>query len=187
LDDPRIDSSERNAAVAALGRHFAAGGLDPAAYESRSLAAATAVHRADLVAVFAGLPAAGPGFLDAGLRDGLLAEGLLFLAEDLPGLMIYRRYRAPGQRIFRRTVQVRGAVAVGRRRLVVWAAGAKRVDVPFAYAGWDAAIDVSVDRSGRLRVVGAVAPFHPDRSGRIEYRLDTGRADEILALIRSMR
>jgi hypothetical protein len=185
VDDP--EAPERDAAISALGRHFAAGRLEPAEYESRAIAAAAAVHRAELVALFAGLPATGPGFFVADLRDGLLAEGLRFLAEDLPGVMIYRRYRAPGQRVFRRTVQVRGAVGVSRRRLMVWAGGAKRIDVPFADARWDTAIDVSVDRSGRLRVVGAAAPFHPDRSGRIEYRFATDRAAEIVALLRASR
>ncbi|GAA0951509.1 DUF1707 SHOCT-like domain-containing protein [Virgisporangium aurantiacum] len=179
--------AERDAVISALGRHFAAGRLEPAEYESRAVAAAAAVHRAELVALFAGLPSTGPGFLVADLRDGLLAEGLQVLAEDLPGVMIFRRYRAPGQRVFRRTVPVRGAVGVSRQRLVVWAAGAKRVDLAFADARWDAALDVSVDRTGRLRVVAAVAPFHPDRSGRIEYRFTTDRAGEIVALLRASR
>jgi Domain of unknown function (DUF1707) len=190
VDDPaatRVEAQERDAAVAALGRHFAAGRLEPAEYESRAIAAAAALHRADLVALFAGLPATGPGFLVAGLRAGLVADGLRFLAEDLPGVMIFRRYRAPGQRVFRRTVQVRGAVGVSRRRLVVWAGGAKRVDLTFADARWDAALDICVDRAGRLRVVSALAPFHPDRSGRIEYRFTTDLADEVVALLGASR
>jgi hypothetical protein len=182
-----VDASERAAVVAALGEAFAGGRLDPVAYEARALAAAGAVERSDLVALFAGLPVAGPGVLSGGLRDGLVADGLRFLAEDLPGVMVFRRYRAPGQRIFRRTVPVRGAVGVSRSRLVVWAAGAKRVDLAFADARWDAALDVSVDRAGRLRVVASVTPFHPDRSGRIEYRFTTDRAAGIVALLRASR
>lgn len=49
MDDPAAapaEAPERAAAVAALGRHFTAGGLDPAGYESRAIAAAAAVHRA---------------------------------------------------------------------------------------------------------------------------------------------
>jgi hypothetical protein len=38
-----------------------------------------------------------------------------------------------------------------------------------------------------LRVVGAAAPFHPDRSGRIEYRFTTDRAAEIVALLCASR
>jgi hypothetical protein len=139
------------------------------------------------VILFAGLPVAGPGTLAPDLRDWLVAEGLRFLAEDLPGLMIFRGYRAPGQRIFRRTVRVRGGIGMSHRRLVVWAAGAKRVDLTFADARWDAALRLSADRTGHVRVVTALAPFHPDRSGRIEFRFATDRADEIVALIRASR
>jgi hypothetical protein len=182
-----LDDEERNAAVAALGAHFEAGGLDAAEYERRALAAAAAASRSDLVALFSGVGDGGPGTLAADLRTRLVAEGLLFLAENLPGVMVFRRYRAPGQRIFRRTVQVRGAVGISRRGLVVWAGGGKRVDVPFADLRWDASVSYSVDRAGRLRIVGAVAPFHPDRSGRIEYRFVTGHAHEIVALLRGSR
>lgn len=182
-----MDDAEREAAVAALGAHFESGGIDAAEYERRALAAATAASRADLVALFSGVGDSGPGTLSADLRAQLVAEGLLFLAENLPAVMIFRRYRAPGQRIFRRTVQVRGAVGISRLRLVVWAGGAKRVDVPFADLRWDAVISYSVDRAGRLRIVGTVAPFHPDRSGRIEYRFVTGHAREVVALLRGSR
>ncbi|GAA1033956.1 hypothetical protein GCM10009557_37280 [Virgisporangium ochraceum] len=185
MDD--ASDAERNAAVAALGDHFEAGGIDAADYERRALAAAAATSRADLVAVFSGVGEGGPGTLAADLRARLVAEGLLFLAENLPGVMVFRRYRTPGQRVFRRTVRVRGAVGVSRRGLVVWAGGAKRVDVPFADPRWDAAMSYSVDRAGRLRIVGAVGPFHPDRSGRIEYRFTTGHAREIVALLRGSR
>lgn len=182
-----MDPLEREAVVAALGHHFRGGRLDAGEYEARAVAAASARHRADLVPLFAGIAAGGPGTPAADLRAGLLSEGLLFLAEDLPGVLVYRRYRAPGQRIFRRRVPVRAAIGVSRRRLVIWAGGAKRVDLPFADSRWDAALDLSVDRAGRLRIVAAAAPFHPDRSGRIEYRLTTDRARDILALIGAAR
>jgi hypothetical protein len=182
-----VEAAEREAVIAALGVHFAAGRLDPATYENLALAAGAAVERADLVALFARLPLDGPGVLGTGLRDGLLTEGVQLLLEDVPGVMVFRRYRAPGQRIFRRTVPVRGAVGVSRQRLVVWAGGAKRVDVPFADPRWDAALDISVDRAGRLRVIAAAGPFHPDRSGRIEYRFVTGRARETVAVLRGAR
>lgn len=182
-----MDDAERTAAVAALGNHFEAGGIDATEYERRALAATAATSRADLVALFSGVGDGGPGTLPADLRARLVTEGLLFLAENLPAVMIFRRYRAPGQRIFRRTVRVRGAVGVSRVGLVVWAGGGKRVDVPFADLRWDAAMSCSVDRAGRLRIVGAVAPFHPDRSGRIDYRFVTGHAREIVALLRGSR
>ena len=193
----RIGIAEREAAVTALGEHFAAGRLDPGEYETRVEAATAARSRADLLPLFADLPGphppavvAGsprPGTLPDDLRAALAAEGLLFLAEDLDAAMAYRRYRTPRQRIFRQTVPVRGAVAVTRLRLVVWAAAAKRVDLAFADARWDAALTVTVDRAGRLHIVGRVDPFHPDRSGRIEYRFATPQARAVADLVHASR
>jgi hypothetical protein len=196
----RIGYAEREAAVAALGEHLAAGRLDPDEYSSRVEAATAARSRAELVPLFADLPRPNavpvtpavmaeprPGTLPDDLRATLAADGLLFWAEDLDGTMTYRRYRASGHRIFRRTVKMRGAVAVTRQRLVVWAAAAKRVDLAFADARWDSALTIAVDRSGRLRIVAWVGPFHPDRSGRIEYRFTTPHAREVVDLVHASR
>lgn len=128
----------------------------------------------------------GPGHLPAEVRDQLTAEGLRVLAEDLVGSMIYRRYRAPGQRIYRRTVGIRGAVAVSQRRLLVWAAGAKRVDMPFVHPLWHA-VEVSVDHRDRLRITTDVGAFDHDRSGRIAWRLHTREATTIAGMLTTTR
>ena len=124
----------------------------------------------------------GPGHLPAEVRDQLTAEGLRVLTEDLAGSMTYRRYRAPGQRIHRRTIGIRGAVAVSQRRLLVWAAGAKRVDMPFVNPLWDA-VEVSVDHEDWLHITIDVGAFHHDRSGRIAWRLHTREATTIAGML----
>lgn len=181
----RVGDADREAAVAALGEHYGAGRLDLCEYDSRVRAVTAALSRADLVMLFTDLPSPHPpavaptlmaeprpGALPKGLRKALADDGLLFLAEDVAAEMAYRRYRAPGHRIFRHTVRVRGAVAVTRQRLVVWAAAAKRVDLAFADARWDAALTVAVDRSGRLRIITRVSPFpsRPLRPHRVPVR-----------------
>lgn len=188
----RIGTAEREAAVAALGEHLAAGRLDAGEYENRMTLATAARSRADLRPLFADLPdphlvqGPRPGELPSDLRTRLAAEGLLFLAENMAGTMTHRRFQVPGRRVFRRTEDVHGALAVTRERLVVWAAGAKRVDVRFADPRWEA-VDVSVGRAGRLRVEVSIGAFHPDGSGRIGFRFVTPHAGEVLRLVRTAR
>lgn len=59
-DSTRVGNAERDAAIALLGDHWRAGRLDPAEHELRVTRARAAVTRADLDALFADLPPAGP-------------------------------------------------------------------------------------------------------------------------------
>ncbi|MCS7482548.1 DUF1707 domain-containing protein [Umezawaea endophytica] len=194
MSDPgelRIGIAEREAAIVAIGEHLATGRLEPDEYERRVGAASLARTYADLRPLFADLPPphppgplanSGPGYLPGDLREQLTAEGLLVLAEDLAGSMTYRRYRAPGQRIRHREIGVRGAVAVSRVRLLIWASGAKRVDLPFDHHLWHA-VEVAVDGGDWLRVTTDVGAFHHDRSGRIVLRLHTFEATTVARML----
>jgi hypothetical protein len=195
-DHLRISTDERSTGMAALGDHFAAGRLDFDEYQQRLDAVAEARDRSQLRAVFADLPSphphlppagtaaeiVGPGRLPDDLRGQLASEGLVVLAEDLPGTMHYRHYRIPGHNIGNATRTVRGTLAVSRHRLLIWAAGAKRVDIPFAHPAWEA-VDISVDDGEWLSVGIDVSVFGPDRSGRIVLRLRTGQASAVAALL----
>jgi Domain of unknown function (DUF1707) len=194
-DHLRVGTGERDTAMAALGEHFAAGRLDFGEYRQRLDAVAEAHDRLQLREVFADLPPpqphlppggaagiAGPGRLPDELRSQLMSEGLAVLAEDLPGTMSYHRYRVPGQQIGNATRRVRGTLAVSRRRLLIWAAGARRVDLPFSHPAWEG-VDISVDDGGWLRVGVDVSVFGADRSGRIVLRLRTEEAGAVAALL----
>nr|CAA9331885.1 MAG: hypothetical protein AVDCRST_MAG46-1477 [uncultured Nocardioidaceae bacterium] len=58
--DLRIGDAERDAAIAALGEHFAAGRLDAQEFDDRSSAAMSARSAGALVPLFADLPAPHP-------------------------------------------------------------------------------------------------------------------------------
>jgi hypothetical protein len=193
----RVGARERDAAIAAIGEHLVAGRLELNEYERRVGAATQARTYADLRPLFADLPeprplpplvtaGVGPGHLPAELRDQLTAEGLLVLAEDLAGSMTYRRYRAPRQRIRRRKIGIRGTVAVSHRRLLIWAAGAKRVDMPFVDPLWHA-VKVSADSRDRLRVTVDVGAFDHDSSGWIVLRLQTSEATTVARMLATTR
>ena len=107
----------------------------------------------------------------------------MVLAEDLPSTMSYHRYRVPGQQIGNATRRVRGTLAVSRSRLLIWAAGAKRVDLPFTHPAWEA-VDISVHDGDWLRVGDfELSVFGADRSGRIVLRLQTEQAEAVAALL----
>jgi hypothetical protein len=111
---------------------------------------------------------------------GVPPIALVLPDENLRGSITFRRYRAPRQHSGWERVKVFGTVAVTRRRLLVWAAHAKQVDV-FDHPG-RAAVTLSVDKPDRLCIEADAGAFHPDRSGRIEYRFRTGHAATIRAL-----
>jgi hypothetical protein len=195
-DHLRVGTDERSTAIAALGEHFAAGRLDFGEYQQRQGVVAEARDRLQLRGVFADLPPphphlppartatdiAGPGWLPDELHSQLMSEGLVALAADLPGTMSYHGYRAPGQQIGDATRRVRGTLAVSRRRLLIWAAGAKRVDLPFTHPAWEA-VDISVDDGDWLGVAVDVSVFGADRSGLIVLRLQTDRAEAVAELL----
>ena len=186
MDELRIGTEERESALTALADHLAAGRLDVDEYGDRAARAAGATTAGALRPLFDDLPPPHPPFLrPAALPDGLqralATEGALVLATDLPGELGYRNYAEPGVRHRRRTLPVSGTVAVTGRRLLVWAGGAKRVDVPFDHP-LRAAVTVTAQPPDLLVVSVDAGAAHPDRSGRIEVRLRTRRATDIAGL-----
>jgi Domain of unknown function (DUF1707) len=186
VSDLRIGTEERELALRALGEHFAAGRLRVEEYEERAGAVVAASTRSELGALFGDLPPPHPAFLaPPALPDdlrGLLAEeGVLVLAEHVNGEIAYRNYRAPGEQYRRRTLAVVGTIAVTGRRLLVWASGAKRVDVRFDEP-LRAAVELSVEPPDGLRISVDAGKVHPSRSGRVELRFRTDRAGDIVRL-----
>lgn len=88
--DLRIGDAERDAAVASLGEHFAAGRLTSEEYEERSTEALNARSGADLRRLFTDLPALGPSGHrpDAGISGWLPPWARSGLA-GLPGLAAF--------------------------------------------------------------------------------------------------
>jgi hypothetical protein len=122
------------------------------------------------------------GALSAAVRASLDAEGMLLLDERLRGSLTYRHYRAPGRRSSWRKVSTAGAIAVTEQRLLVWTGGTTHIDVPHKDP-LRAAIEVTVDKPGRICFAYDAHAFHDDRSGQVEVRLKTARADEIAGLL----
>jgi hypothetical protein len=125
---------------------------------------------------------AGTGQLPAGLRSELMAEGVLFLAEGLPGSITYRNYRRPRYRVGVGKRAVTGTIAVTPRRFVVWTVPGEMIDIAAGHP-LRAALTVAVNRPGQVCFSYRAEQFRQDRSGTVEVRLRTGQAAQVDALL----
>jgi hypothetical protein len=124
----------------------------------------------------------GSGRLPEQLRAELAAGDIVLLEEGLTGSVTYRGYRAPGERSSWRKEAAAGAIALTGDRLVVWAGRFRHIDVPLAHPV-RATIEVRADRPDRVCFAYDAGATNPDRSGRVEVRLRTPRAEHIVRLL----
>jgi hypothetical protein len=130
----------------------------------------------------------GSGRLPDDLRAQLTGEGLVLLEEELPGSITYRNYRAPRRRATLEKSAINAAIAITSQRVVVFIGGGKamdrgkHMDVPFTdHRIRD--LEVVAESPGKVRIAYNPAVFRPETSGRVELRLKTPHAPDIVALI----
>lgn len=124
----------------------------------------------------------GSGRLPKMVRDQIEGEDVLLLAEGLSGTITFRKYKAPGKRSNLRKVGVAGAVCVTDKRLLVWGARGKLVDVPREDERFGA-IEVSAETPEKVMFAWEASLFHDNRSGRVEVRLHPVQADQAVTLV----
>lgn len=119
----------------------------------------------------------GSGHIPTPVRAHLEREGLDILEEGLWGSVTLRNYRSP-QRIAswaRRSAL--GAIAISRRRIVVYANSACWIDLPVENPALRA-LTVTVENT-RLAIAFEAAALFPDRSGGVTLRFNFPHADHI--------
>ncbi|HUB98428.1 MAG TPA: hypothetical protein VMS11_01240 [Solirubrobacterales bacterium] len=124
----------------------------------------------------------GSGHLPKMVRDQIEGEDVLLLAEGLSGTITFRKYKAPGKRSRLKKVGVAGAVCVTDKRLLVWGARGKLVDVPRDDERFGA-IEVGAEGPDKVMFAWEASLFHDNRSGRVEVRLHPVQADQVVALL----
>jgi hypothetical protein len=124
----------------------------------------------------------GSGRLPKMVRDQISSEEVLLLEEGLGGSITYRRYRAPGKRARLKKVAIAGAVCITDRRLLVWGARGKLIDVPFDDERF-AAIEVQAEELDKILFAWEASVFHDNRSGRVEVRLHPLAAAQVVVLL----
>jgi hypothetical protein len=130
----------------------------------------------------------GDGHFPPDLRAHLESEGFVLVEEDLPGSITFRNYRAPRQRSSFEKVATGGSIAITRRRIVIFLAGGrtglrgKHMDVPLDDPRIRT-VEVTADGPEKVCVAYDPSKFNPATSGRVEVRLKTPRAGEIVAIM----
>ena len=119
------------------------------------------------------------GGLPGKLRAELTAEGVEVLEEGLRGTVLFRGYVVHGQRPRSGHQNVRAALVLTERRLVVHGTGAFRLEVPRG-AEW---LEAGLPGPEELRLAYDAAAAHPQRAGQIELQLRTPRAADIHATL----
>jgi hypothetical protein len=127
----------------------------------------------------------GKGCLPDPLRAELEGEGVQQLEEGLFGTITLRGYKAPHERSSVSKQAFVGAIAVTRKRLVVWSGS--RLARPWygtqVNVGFDdqryGNLEIAAESNDRLLIATRLEEFHPDRSGRFEIRLRTPKALEL--------
>ncbi|HSS34129.1 MAG TPA: hypothetical protein VLL27_12695 [Solirubrobacterales bacterium] len=126
----------------------------------------------------------GSGRLPKMVRDQVAGDDVLLLEEGLTGTLTFHNYKAPGKRSKLRKVGVAGAVCVTDRRLLVWGARGKLVDVPRDDERFGA-IAVSAEEPDTVLIAWEASLFHDNRSGRVEVRLHPVQAERVVELVRA--
>ncbi len=125
----------------------------------------------------------GTARLPEGLRDSLRSEGIVLLAEALPGTVTFRRLKMPGQHASWKRTGIVATVALSAKRFVVYARRFKHIDVPVTEMN-RYSVTAAERRPNQLAVTYDLGVTHPDWSGEVELRLRTDQAARITDLLR---
>ncbi len=111
------------------------------------------------------------------------AEGIELHVRKVKASIAYDHYRAPGKRFNGKRQLSSGGVLVTSDRVLLWAGGARQLDLARADLP-SPALEVSADTKV-LQVAFAAESFHPDRSGQVTVRLWTPEAQRVATLLTS--
>jgi hypothetical protein len=105
----------------------------------------------------------------------LNAEGIALLEEDVRIAITYGRTR--------RRIAMRGAIAITERRLAVWGARGKQIDVPFADPKFNQ-LEIQADLDDGLLIAFDASALDEKQSGRVEMRLRVTDAERVAHTLR---
>jgi hypothetical protein len=129
----------------------------------------------------------GDGALSPPVRAALEAEGLVLIAENLPGSVRYNRFKAPGRRFHGKVTLERLAIAITEERCVVHCRSGRveLIDSPYTSPHWEM-VELTTDGDDKLVIrVDYDRAEIPKVSGRITITAKTRRAVEIVDQLRA--
>jgi len=122
------------------------------------------------------------GKLPAALMVELQSEGIILMNEKLRGTITYRDFHAPGKRFLYKKSAFTSTIVVTQTRLFATSFSKPAINVPFT----DERIRLmqfSVADGPKLCVFFDAPLFHPDWSGKLEFRFKTQEAQRFLDTI----
>jgi hypothetical protein len=122
----------------------------------------------------------GNGTLHPALRSELEAEGLVLVAEGVPGSLRYSHFKAPGKRFHGKVTAVRVGVGLSRERVVVYghSGRAKLVDTPYSSPRWSM-VEVAAEEDRVEFRVDYDKQEDPRFGGRLTILVKTPEANRI--------
>lgn len=126
-----------------------------------------------------------PSDLPAEAQKVLEKEGDLFSVQRTRVTVAYHNFRAPGRRASGKRETAWGSLAVTRNRILGYVFRKRVMHLPFDREEVKAVKFSSVN--GKVFVIDTDAGmFDSRRSGRIELRYHTARADEVYGIVRGL-
>ena len=110
-------------------------------------------------------------------------EGIVLRDEGISGSIIYRNFRAPGRRYFRRRNWFTGSIVLTGERFAAFMFSRPIINVPLEDK-WLGELDCSLKDETTLCVRFDPAAFHEGWSGSIECRFRTPQARSFLKRLR---
>ena len=116
------------------------------------------------------------------VREILEQEGILFLAEGIRVSAFYRRFKAPGKSFRNKRETSWGALGISRKRIIGYALRRRIIHLPLDSPQIGQVKFSLVE--GKVLVIDADPSISdPRRSGSMEIRFHTGKAEEAYRLI----
>ena len=122
------------------------------------------------------------GKMPAALMAELQNEGIILMNDKLRGTITYRDFHAPGKRFLYKKSAFTSTIVVTKTRLLATSYGNKAINVPFKDERIRS-MKFSVEDGPKLCVFFDASLFHPDWSGKLEFRFKTQEAQRFLDTI----
>ncbi len=119
----------------------------------------------------------GIGGVPKRVRSSLEAEQIVMIDEGVGGSVTFRHYKAPGKWYLLRRVWFTGSLIVTKTRVAAFAYSRDVMNMTFGHPNFKR-INVQVEPGSILCIALDARDFHPEHSGRIEFRFRTAKAKD---------
>lgn len=128
----------------------------------------------------------GLGKIPKPLRRTLEAERIEVSDEGIGGWIVYKNFKAPGKRFYRRMKGFAGFLVVTRKRVIAYAFRSRMMNIPLDDPKLEA-VSITLPNPERIEFSFESSVFHPDRSGEVTLRFNTSQAETFYDILMKYR